>query len=109
MSKQQREHQVPKLGRNNPMHLYMVVTHQLEKSFARKNSKVAISQQRVRVTRKLRSLGCVRSVDSRSMEVILNLYSALIKNHSVCPLLGIPIQRRYRLTEVSLAQGHRED
>lgn len=85
ISKQQREHQVPNLGRNDPMYPYMVVTDPLGNSFARKNSKVTVTQQCVHVARKLNSLGCIRrSVDSRAMEVILNLYSALIKPHLEC-------------------------
>lgn len=66
------------------MNLHMVVTDQIGNSFARKNSKVTITQQCVHVARKLNSLGCIRSVDSRSMEVILNLYSALVKPHLEC-------------------------
>lgn len=75
-SKQQRQHQVPNLGSNYPMYFYMMVTDQLEQSFARKSSKVTISHQCVHMTRQFSNLGCFRrSINSRFVKVILNLYS----------------------------------
>lgn len=99
-SKQQRQHQIPNLGSNYPMYFYMMVTDQLEQSFARKSSKVTISHQCAHVTRKISSLGCFRrSVDSRLVEVILNLYSDKT-TPNMCPILSTLIQGN---------QSHRED
>ena len=70
------------------MHLYMMGADQLESRFAEKDlwvlvdNKLTISQQCAVVARKANSLGRIRrSVASRSMEMILPLYSAPMRRH----------------------------
>ncbi|KAK4830573.1 LOW QUALITY PROTEIN: hypothetical protein QYF61_011751 [Mycteria americana] len=73
------------LGRNNPMHQYMLGATQLEDNLAEKalevlvDTKLNMSQQCVLATKKANGiLGCIRqNTASRSREVILPLYSAL--------------------------------
>ncbi|KAK4806985.1 LOW QUALITY PROTEIN: hypothetical protein QYF61_000314 [Mycteria americana] len=76
------------LGRNNPMHQYMLEADRLESSFAEKDvggswwtPKLNMSRQCALATKKAKDiLGCSkRNVASRSREVILPLYSALVK------------------------------
>ena len=82
------------LGSNNPRHQYILRpgghTHDcLENSFADKDlgvledTRLNMTQQCALATKKANSiLGCVsRSIASRLREVILPLYSALVKPH----------------------------
>ncbi|GAB0179249.1 mitochondrial enolase superfamily member 1 [Grus japonensis] len=82
------ECEVLQLGRNNPRHQYKLKVNWLESSFAEKdlvvlvNTKLNMSQQCALVAKKANSiLGYIRSVASRSREVILPLYSAPVKPH----------------------------
>ena len=77
------------LGRNHPMHQYKVQADLLESSSAERylgvlvDDKLTMNQQCAQVAiRANEMLGCVkRSVASRSREVLLPLYSALVRHH----------------------------
>jgi len=77
------------LRRNNPMHLYRLRADLLESSSTEKDlrvlvdSKLPMSQQCALVTKKANgTLGCMKTnVPSRSREVLLPLYSVLVRPH----------------------------
>ncbi|KAJ7421413.1 hypothetical protein BTVI_18293 [Pitangus sulphuratus] len=77
------------LGRNNPRHQYrlganLLESHSVEKDLeALVDYKLSMSQQCALVDKKVDGiLGCIRkSIASRLWEVILPLYSALVRPH----------------------------
>jgi len=77
------------LGRNNPMHQYRLRADLLESSSVERDvgllvdHKLTMSQQCALAAKKVNGiLGCIRkSVASRSREVLLPLYTALVRLH----------------------------
>ncbi|KAK4826232.1 hypothetical protein QYF61_006273 [Mycteria americana] len=92
-----------KKGKNNPMHQYMPGPTQLGSNLAEKalgvlvDAELNISQRCALVAKKANGiLGCLRqSIASRSREVILPLYSSLVRSHlEYCVQLWGPQYRR---------------
>ena len=83
------------IGRNNPMHQYRLRADLLESRSVLVDDRLTMSQQCALPAKKANGiLGCIKkSVASRTREVLLPLYTALVRPH-LCPVLGSPVQER---------------
>ncbi|PKU28514.1 rna-directed dna polymerase from mobile element jockey-like [Limosa lapponica baueri] len=106
------------LGHGNPKHKYRLSGEWIESSSEEKDlgalvdEKLNMSQQRVLAAQKAnRILGCIRrSMASRSREVILPLYSALVRPHlEYCVQLWGPQRKKGRHGPVGASpeEGHK--
>ncbi|GAB0207754.1 mitochondrial enolase superfamily member 1 [Grus japonensis] len=108
------------MGRGNPKHDYGLGEEWTESSPEEKDlgvlidEKLNMSQQCALAAQKAnRVLGCIkRSVTSRSREVILPLYSALVRPptwSTASSSLGAPVQERHGAVGESPEEGHKAD
>ncbi|GAB0206147.1 mitochondrial enolase superfamily member 1 [Grus japonensis] len=106
------------LGMYNPMHQYMLEATKLESSFVEKDLgiqmdiKLNMSQQCALAAKKANGiLGCIRqSIASRSREVILPIYSALVSpDLQQRPVLGYSIPKRQGHTAECPTKGQEDD
>ncbi|GAB0178084.1 mitochondrial enolase superfamily member 1 [Grus japonensis] len=107
------------LGRRNPKHDYRLGEEWIESSPEEKDlgvlidEKLNVSRQCALAAQKAnRVLGCIkRGVTSRSREVILPLYSALVRPHlEYCvQLWGAPVEKRHGAVGASPEEGHEAD
>ena len=107
------------LGWRNPRHLYRLEGAVLESSSAEKDlgvlmdDKLNMSLQRALAARKANGIlgSIMRGVVSRDREVIIPLYSALLRAPSgvLCPGMEPPVQERQRAVGEGLEEGHKDD
>ncbi|GAB0209438.1 mitochondrial enolase superfamily member 1 [Grus japonensis] len=107
------------MGQHNPKHSYRLGEEWIESSPEEKDlgvlidEKLNMSRQCVLAAQKAnRVLGCIkRGMTSRSREVILPLYSALVRPHlEYCiHVWGAPVEERHGAVGESPEEGHEAD
>ncbi|KAJ7414504.1 hypothetical protein WISP_83990 [Willisornis vidua] len=104
------------LEKDNYRHQYRLGADRLESSLVEKdmeflvNNKLSMSHQPALVNKKAKGiLGCMRTnMASRLREVILSLYSPLVRTHGVlCPVLGSSVPDRHGAPGMDPTKGYR--
>jgi len=106
------------MGQENPEHKYRLGRERIESSPQEKDlvvlvdEKLSTTQQRVPTPQKASGiLGCIQSVASRSREVILSIYTTVVRPHLeyLRPALKPSVQKRLRPVRAGPEEGHKSE